>query len=160
MSAFTRMQQALRPLNLYRLDGSTMVDAELAAYAVGLDLLEELLDAIYREAFVITAQEEGLRWRESLLAGDREGLSLEIRRELLLRREAITVNSKTREEIEAALYSCGLRCALEELPDGAVKVRCLEALLPFADRQEMEAAAMEVLPAHAQISFDFSALEA
>ena len=52
MSRLQALRDALRPLGIYKLEKGTLVYAELAAYAAGLDLLEDGLDELEREAFL------------------------------------------------------------------------------------------------------------
>ena len=49
MSRLQALRDALRPLGIYKLEKGTLVYAELAAYAAGLDLLEDGLDELERE---------------------------------------------------------------------------------------------------------------
>lgn len=46
MSRLQALRDALRPLGIYKLEKGTLVYAELAAYAAGLDLLEDGLDEL------------------------------------------------------------------------------------------------------------------
>ena len=66
MSRLQALRDALRPLGIYKLEKGTLVYAELAAYAAGLDLLEDGLDELEREAFLPTAQGEGISRREEI----------------------------------------------------------------------------------------------
>ena len=66
MSRLQALRDALRPLGIYRLDEGSLVYAELAAYAAGLDLLEEGLDELEREAFIQNRPGEGVSKREKI----------------------------------------------------------------------------------------------
>ena len=156
MEIQNRLSAQLRPLRLYRLDGSTMVDAELAAYAAGIGLLEDTLDTLERELFVSTALDYGLSLREQLFGGNNPWLPLSDRREMLLYRGGITAADCTREGIERAVAAAGVRCSIQEnRPDGILYINYMELLNSFAGQEAVKRAAQEFLPAHLEALFDF-----
>ena len=127
MSRLQALRDALRPLGIYKLEKGTLVYAELAAYAAGLDLLEDGLDELEREAFLPTAQGEGISRREEIYGKPKTLLPLRERREMLLYRGAINNRNNTREDLERALVACGLRAQVKENLDGAsVYMICLD----------------------------------
>lgn len=153
---FTNLQQKLRPLNLYSLTGETLVDAELKAYAKGLDILQTKLDTLEREIFINTAQTFGLALRERLFGRVKNSVSLENRRNMLNFRDSITANYFTKNDIQNALAACGLNTQITEYFDGErIYIRCLSLLDNFSSKSEAIAAAQEFLPAHLQSEFDF-----
>lgn len=153
---FTNLQQKLRPLNLYSLTGETLVDAELKAYAKGLDILQTKLDTLEREIFINTAQTFGLALRERLFGRVKNSVSLENRRNMLDYRNSITANYFTKNDIQNALAACGLNTQITEYFDGErIYIRCLSLLDNFSSKSEAIAAAQEFLPAHLQAEFDF-----
>ena len=87
MSRLQALRDALRPLGIYKLEKGTLVYAELAAYAAGLDLLEDGLDELEREAFLPTAQGEGISRREEIYGKPKTLLPLRERREMLLSKQ-------------------------------------------------------------------------
>ena len=125
MSRLQALRDALRPLGIYKLEKGTLVYAELAAYAAGLDLLEDGLDELEREAFLPTAQGEGISRREEIYGKPKTLLPLRERREMLLYRGAINNRNNTREDLERALVACGLRAQVKENLDGASIYICL-----------------------------------
>ena len=78
------MRDKLSPLGLYRLSEGDVTDAELKAYAEGLDPLFELIDELEREGFIPTAESYGLSSREGFIDREKSALTVERRRELLL----------------------------------------------------------------------------
>ena len=84
MSRLQALRDALRPLGIYKLEKGTLVYAELAAYAAGLDLLEDGLDELEREAFLPTAQGGRNLKREEIYGKPKTLLPLRERREMLL----------------------------------------------------------------------------
>ena len=104
MSRLQALRDALRPLGIYKLEKGTLVYAELAAYAAGLDLLEDGLDELEREAFLPTAQGEGISRREEIYGKPKTLLPLRERREML-RKAAFTSRSSARRPTHPKL--CG-----------------------------------------------------
>lgn len=156
MRAMDSMRQKLLPLRLYRMDGGSLVEAELSAAAAGLDLIYERLEQLMREAFVPTAQDLGLSVRERIFGSERGELSAAVRREMLLYRGAVTVNDNNRESIERALLSCGLRAQLFENPRAQrLDVVCHEILDQTMTQYRLMQTALRFLPAHLEIVFDF-----
>ncbi|MFQ9873064.1 MAG: hypothetical protein ACLRVT_08805 [Oscillospiraceae bacterium] len=160
MSRLQALRDALRPLGIYRLDEGSLVYAELAAYAAGLDLLEEGLDELEREAFVQTAQGEGISKREKIYCKPKTLLPLQERREMLLYRGAINNRNNTRADLERALVACGLRATVKENLDGAtIYINCFDFLEDFQGQEEIRKAAGEFLPCHLEAAFDFRTLD-
>ena len=142
MSRLQALRDALRPLGIYKLEKGTLVYAELAAYAAGLDLLEDGLDELEREAFLPTAQGEGISRREEIYGKPKTLLPLRERREMLLYRGAINNRNNTREDLERALVACGLRAQVKENLDGAsIYINCFDFLEDFQGQEEIKAAA-------------------
>lgn len=150
------MREKLFPLRLYRIDGKSKVEAELSAAAKGLDLVYEALESLTQEAFVPTAQGLGLAMRERTFGSERTDLPLELRREMLLYRGAVTVNDNTRQSVERALLSIGLRAELWEAPrEQKLYVISREVLDQKMTRYQLKQSALRFLPAHLEIIFDF-----
>ncbi len=84
MSRLQALRDALRPLGIYKLEKGTLVYAELAAYAAGLDLLEDGLDEL--EQGGVSPHRPGGRnlRREEIYGKPKTLLPLRERREMLL----------------------------------------------------------------------------
>ncbi|WP_283610841.1 hypothetical protein [Faecalispora anaeroviscerum] len=150
------IREKLLPLRLYRMDGSSRVEAELSAVAEGLDLVYQALENLTQEAFVPTAQGVGLAMLERTFGSERTDLPLELRREMLLYRGAVTVNDNTKQSVERALLSVGLRAQLWESPrEQKLYVICYEVLDQKMTRYRLKESALRFLPAHLEIIFDF-----
>lgn len=67
MASLENMMALLRPTGLYSLADDSLVVRELKAYAVGLDRLAAAFGELVQEAFVQTAQGDGLRFWERKL---------------------------------------------------------------------------------------------
>ncbi len=155
-SQFINLQQILRPLEIYSLSGDTLVDIELKAYAEGLNILQQELETLEKEAFISTASSYGLALRESLTGRVKDLVDVESRRDMLLYRSSITSNDFTKEDIENALISCGIDAQISENFDGnSIYVSCSALMDEFNSQEDVIKTAMEFLPAHLQINFDF-----
>ena len=67
MAEFERMKEILEQTGLYTVGESSLIYAELQAYAAGLDKYFEALDELAREGFAATAQTYGLRYWERII---------------------------------------------------------------------------------------------
>lgn len=117
MSSYESMKQKLLPLRLYAFAEGSAVEAELKAYAEGLDPLLEALAHDEREAFIGTAEDEGLSEREKFLEREKADLTVEKRRALLLGTERAGKKEGTAEGFRQFLADCGLeQVTVEEVP--------------------------------------------
>lgn len=153
-AALERLQQALRPLGVYRIKNEGLLFAELSAYAAALSLLDEKMSGLEREAFISTAEDEGLSKRERLFTNEKQSVSLLDRRHMLLYRAAVKRSDFTVSALEKALTAAGMRAAVYENPGGTVAIHCIE-LIGRYDEATAKKAAEEFLPAHLNFVFDF-----
>ena len=115
-AALERLQQALRPLGVYRIKNEGLLFAELSAYAAALSLLDEKMSGLEREAFISTAEDEGLSKRERLFTNEKQSVSLLDRRHMLLYRAAVKRSDFTVSALEKALTAAGMRAAVMKIP--------------------------------------------
>lgn len=156
MRAMDSMLEKLSPLGLYRLSEGSLIMAELLSMASGLDILYEELERLEQEAFVVTANGLGLEMREQAFGAKREETPLATRREMLLKRGAVTVNDCTKESLQQALLAVGLRALVQEIPGRqSLYINCIEQLDKTARRSDLVRAAVRYLPAHLDCDFDF-----
>lgn len=115
MDALDSMKKQLAPTGLYRLDGTTTVDYELAAYAEGLNAVCEELLKLQAESYAATASDYGLREKERAFALP---LSRDIssRRQALLKLCSVRDGTCTKAGLESALSAYGIEVNLEEDP--------------------------------------------
>lgn len=102
------MSQKLSPLGIYDTENSTVLKAELKAYAEGLDTLFDTLSVLERELFIPTAESFGLSSRERFTGREKPGLTTEQRREELLYNERNVTGEITDSAFEAFLERIGL----------------------------------------------------
>jgi len=155
MNNAQHLKDLLRPLGVYRLDGS-FLGAELESFGGALDKAEQVLDAIQKEMCLVTADAQGLEniaglfVRRPVTENPRQlGTALAA----LLR---IGGDSFTLSAINDTLTGCGLKVAVSETDHpGTVEVRFAEvAGVPdgFAD---MKRIIEDILPAHLDIAYIF-----
>ena len=152
------MRRRLRETGLYTVDGTTLVDAELQAYAAGFQPVMEAYEALERELSVETAVDYGLTMRESLVGLETAHLPLAERRRMLLERMSIGCNDHTAAALERALDSLGITAKLEEHPEKDSITVVVEDISRLREPTEaaVKALAAQFLPAHLLIEYDFS----
>lgn len=155
MNALDSMKKALRSTGLYALTGETLADRELDAYAAGLDVLAEQVEALRKESFVPTAEREGLMQREAQFGLSAAGKTVQERRDALLLYGAVTSNSNTPAFYNKFFTSLGLSMEL---------VEDAEQRIYWNDRSEQDEPAERIacarrvqnfLPAHLPAILDF-----
>lgn len=159
MNALDSISSKLKAIGLYSLNGSTRVDAELAAYAEGFTLISDSIEELEREVFIPTAIDYGLTLREQAFGPQKTDLPVEDRRSMLLYRGAVTVNDYTRESMERAMIAAGVKTSMsEKIPEKKLYINYIAALGGYRTPEQIIAAANEFLPAHLVCEFDFGSL--
>lgn len=67
MGEFENIKKQIESTGLYSVRNGTFIEAELRAYAEGLDMYFDMLNGLLREMFVSTAENEGLKKYENML---------------------------------------------------------------------------------------------
>ena len=125
----TRMRAMLEKTGLY-FGEDKWLSAELAAYAKGLELVYDTLSHVRRDAFVQTAEEDGLKAFESLF------------------RVVPSV-----EAMQKQLLAAGINGKLVPQKGGVLNINVLSTMGISEAAAESEARAF--LPAHLSLVFDF-----
>lgn len=120
MGALERMKQQMKEIPLYRLDGTTIVDHELEAYAAVLDRFEQALLELYRENFAATAESWGLElFSKELRTADGTFEEQQSAAKGLL---SLDDDHFTKYDMEKIAKAAGLSCNVEEYPkEGIVR---------------------------------------
>lgn len=152
------MQKRLRETGLYRLDGTTVADAELKAYAAGFQFVMNAYETLAKELAVKTAESFGLTMREGLLGLSFSHLPLAQRRAQLLTNLSVSGGDYTVAALERALDGVGITARITERPDDkAITVTVTDtARTGAASQSAVQALAELYLPAHLHITYDFS----
>lgn len=147
-----RMRAVLEKTGLY-FGEDQWLSAELAAYAKGFELVYGALSDVRRNAFVQTAEEDGLKAFESLFRVVPSVDSVENRRAMLLTRGAVTPADHTESAMQKQLLAAGINGKLVPQKGGVLNVNVLSTMGISEAAAESEARAF--LPAHLALVFDF-----
>lgn len=152
--AYDSMKARLLETGLYRLDGSTLADCELRAYAAGLEPVCGALRELQRESFVETAEGYGLENREKIF-GLASSEDTEARRKAVLAMGAVLADGFTEKGIEEALSGLGLNVSVEESP-GERKLIVRFLTMPECGETEALKKLEIFMPVHLPYEPDFS----
>lgn len=123
----TRMRAMLEKTGLY-FGEDKWLSAELAAYAKGLELVYDTLSHVRRDAFVQTAEEDGLKAFESLFRVVPSVDSTKNRRAMLLTRGAVTPADHTVEAMQKQLLAAGINGKLVPQKGGVLNINVLSTM--------------------------------
>lgn len=149
MRSLESMINKLSPLGVYNLNKGSIVYAELAAFAVGLDSLRDTLDTLLKEAFIETAEDFGIDNTERLVGNVREDLPLEKRREMLTERLSFGAGDFTLKGFERLMKLMGVEGRVEEYPkEQRLVLNLTEDVYSLPEREWILSQAKVLLPAH------------
>lgn len=148
----TRMRAMLEKTGLY-FGEDKWLSAELAAYAKGLELVYDTLSHVRRDAFVQTAEEDGLKAFESLFRVVPSVDSTKNRRAMLLTRGAVTPADHTVEAMQKQLLAAGINGKLVPQKGGVLNINVLSTMGISEAAAESEARAF--LPCAPQFGVRF-----
>jgi hypothetical protein len=158
MSALESMRSVLKPIRIYSLGASAVVDWELQAYAAGLEAAYELLTELKNESFVSNASGYGLTNREKQFGLTGQGAP-EDRRAAVLKLGAVTPNNFTKADMEQILEIAGLKAEIcENTAANHLYVNCLTENADETARNTAKKAANMFLPAHLGVELDFRSI--
>lgn len=155
MSYAGHLKELLRPMGVYRLEG-TINGGELESIGAALDIRANQLEEIQREMMITTAISTGLDAMEGLLSKKPLATGLERRRAALSALLRIGGDSFTLVAINDNLAGCGVNAVAEEtgLP-GRVEVHFPD-VPGIPDRfEELCQIIEDILPCHLEINYVF-----
>lgn len=121
MTAYESIRDKLLPLSIYNIMPDGLIEAEVRAYAVGLQGLYDAVDEAIRECFVQTAESWGLTSLELMTRTYESGDEIEDRRKKLLTKLSIKPTDIGVDGLKKVVASLGLECDITE-NDSASKV--------------------------------------
>lgn len=121
MESYDSMKTKLDALGLYNIEENSNIYAELKSYAAALDEMFAILETMLKELFIDTAEDYGISSREILLGREKDGFSLDKRREMLKIYEQMMGGRCTPEAFDMILRGYGL--TEFEIVEGAVHNR-------------------------------------
>ncbi|MCL2857681.1 MAG: hypothetical protein FWE19_08210 [Oscillospiraceae bacterium] len=147
MNSLASLQDMLRSLGLYALGRGGLIDAELAAYGVGFEMIEDEVGELESVAHPELATGWALDLHEAAVGlPNRASVGEWARRELILRR-LIGPFPSTLAGTEEALAGCGLLDPrIKETPDGLLV--SAGGIVPGMTADQCWELALRVLPAH------------
>lgn len=114
MTAYESIKNKLSATGIYDIKLGGLIDAEIRAYAVALQVVYDEVDELLRECFVQTAEDYGLEQLESMARTYMNGDTLENRRNKLINRLQINPNIIGKDALEKQVASLGLECNITE----------------------------------------------
>lgn len=151
----TYLKDLLRPLGVYRLEG-TAAGAELESAGAALDETAETLEELQREMCLATAESWGLEAAEELLARRPAAPTTARRRAALAALLRVGGDSFTLAAINDNLKGCGLNAvASEGTAPQTVEVRFPEVPGQPDGFEEMRRIIEDILPCHLDIVYVF-----
>lgn len=153
MSCADRLKELLRPMGVYRLEG-TVNGGELEAMGAALDACAACLEDAEREMLLVTAEGMGLEAVESLLTRRPVADTLKRRRAALAALLRIGGDSFTLDAINDNLAGCGLNAKVNETDTpGIVEVRFPEVPGIPDGFEEMRRIIEDILPCHLLVRY-------
>ena len=153
MSCGAYLKELLRPLGVYRLEG-TINGGELEAQGQALDGVAEALDIIQREMLLTTAEDAGLEAIERLLSRRPVAGTAEGRRAALAALLRIGGDSFTLAAINDNLAGCGINAVASETgTPGTGEVRFPDVLGIPDGLGALRAIIEDILPCHLAVEY-------
>lgn len=153
MSCGTYLKELLRPLGVYRLEG-TINGGELEAQGQVLDGVAQALDILQREMLLTTAEDRGLEAIEMLLSRRPVTETAEGRRAALAALLRIGGDSFTLRAINDNLAGCGINAVAGETgTPGRVEVRFPDVPGIPEGFEELRAIIEDILPCHLAVEY-------
>lgn len=112
--AYESIKDKLSSLSIYNIVPGGLVEAEIRAYAAGLQGLYDAVDNAVRECFITTAENEGLTNLELMSRIYIGGDEIEDRRKKLLTRLSVKPVDIGEDGLKKAVASLGLDCNITE----------------------------------------------
>lgn len=157
MGVYEKLLLRHLPIGVYGDDAETL-HHELRAYASEIERLYDELQRMFRERFITTAEDEGLRMYEELFGPDRTGESVESRREMLLLRMNLGNGDFTLRGLQKALDSLGLQYVISEFPEiGKLNVTATTDYTP-AQQAWIRREVSKLIPSSVEFQLTFNTL--
>lgn len=157
MKIYEKLLQRLSPIGIYSEEAAEL-HRELRTYATEIERLYADLGIMFRERFITTAEDEGLRMYEELYGPDRTGESVESRREMLQLRMNLGNGDFTLKGIRNALDSLGLQYVISEFPTlGKLNIVATTDYSP-AQQAWIRREVGKIIPAHIEFHLTFNTL--
>lgn len=151
----TFLHRLLAPLGIYDLNGGSVNGAELYALGQALDRTGQRLEVVEREAVTATAEDEGLRRRETLFTRRPAAVTAQERRDAIAALLQIDGDSLTPAAINHAIQGCGIRARALEMDTGHLRVIFPGVGGVPAEFEQIREIILDILPCHLEVEFYF-----
>lgn len=160
MDSLNSMIKKLSPLNIYTLDENTNIYSELYAYSVGINMIFDELDILFRECFIETAESFGLLTREKIFDSGHEDFSVSKRRQMLSGRMSTGEERHTKKGIKGFITSLGVSSVIAEHPKWQqIFVEITSFYLGADRRRYIESEIRKMMPSHQEVFITFGNID-
>lgn len=156
MTAYESIKNKLDTVGIYNIEQGGLIDAEIRAYAAGLQPLYDEIEELLREGFIQTAQDSGLEQLEAMTRSYLSGGSLEERRTRLIKRLSISPDIIGLERLKMQVASMGLECSITERVSESKLYLNITTEVSDDDKAFLEAELLRFTPLHLLMSVTFN----
>lgn len=149
------LRQLLAPLGVYNLEEGSIGRTELYALGLGFDDVYRRLERAERESLTATAEDEGLRRRETLFARRPAAVTPAERRAAIAALLQIDGDSLTPSAMNRTLLGCGIRAKALELDTGHLRVIFPDVGGEPEEFDQISRIILDILPCHLDVEFYF-----
>ena len=149
------LRQLLSPLGVDDLEEGSVNGAELYTLGLALDGVGAHVERAERESLMATAEDEGLRLRESLFARRPAAVTAAERRAAIAALLQIDGDSLTPEAINRTLRGCGIRAKALEIDTGHLRVVFPDVGGEPEEFDQISGIILDILPCHLGVEFYF-----
>lgn len=154
-NSYNRIIARLKPLNLYKLDGTTLMDYELECYAFHFDMLRELIDDLFKSCFI-----DNINYQ----SGDQliklfklpEGITLPELKKVIKGRMSISNSDFTIDGVKRCLETGGFTANIEEnFATNTITVHIISDRNLFSDPEQKRDFIKQCIPCHLNLVIVF-----
>lgn len=148
MSSYNRMLETLKPLGIYKLDGTTILDCELKSYAVYIDIISDKIDQMFNRIFLDNVTGDSIV-RYAKLYSLPASVTKELLKDIVVRRNRISNTDFTVDGVMRCLKAGGITADLSEnFATNTVTVTITDDKKIFTDIAQRNTFIKQVLPCH------------
>lgn len=152
MSSYSRMRETLKPIGLYKLDGTTLLDCELQSYAWYFDIMHERIEQMFTELFIDSVTSRTIARFANLYALP-PSVSIALLQEIVGRRNKISNLDFTIDGVKRCLAAGGITATLtENFTTNTVSVAITEDKGIFTDKAQRNEFIRQVMPCHVNVT--------
>lgn len=153
---FGNIISKLKALKIYNMQENSLVYAEISSYYVGIKLVCDLIEELYQELFINTANSYGLEmWEDILYSRNYNNLDVTTRRNMIASALTIKQDGFNRTDMEKALNSIGIYADITEVPNQEkINISVYDYKGELCTYSKILSRIQKILPAHLEIFLD------